>query len=176
MNSNIYKVVHHVLKDDGTFPNNASLPVLIYKQTVNLPESNDKAAAKLESLFQDNGWSNAWRNGIFNYHHYHSNTHEVLGIYNGEVKVMLGGPEGRTALLKKGDIIVIPAGVAHKRLEQTADFKCVGAYPEGIDYDMNYGKPEERPRTDKNIKQVKLPENDPLFGKEGPLFSYWVDQ
>src|SRR5688572_17677187 len=131
------KMVTHVLKDDGTFPNNAQLPVVIYTNAVDLPD--EEPALSLEQIFEANQWGNAWRNGIYDYHHYHSTAHEVLGIYQGTVKVQLGGPGGITKSLKKGDVVIIPAGVAHKNLGASEDFKCVGAYPAGQDYDTKYG-------------------------------------
>jgi uncharacterized protein YjlB len=63
-------------------------------------------------------------------------------------------------------VIIIPAGVAHKNLGSDAKFGCVGAYPEGKEYDMNYGKPEERGITLHNIASVSMPDADPVFGKK----------
>jgi len=166
------KMVEHILKDDGTFPNNDRLPVIIYKSAIDLPDED--AATTLEEIFKVNHWENSWRNGIYDYHHYHSTAHEVLGVYQGQVKVQLGGPSGIVAQLKKGDVVVIPAGVAHKNVGSSEDFKCVGAYPSGQDYDMNYGKSGERPKTDKNIKKVPLPSMDPIFGFDGPLIKSWA--
>jgi uncharacterized protein YjlB len=75
--------------------------------------------------------------------------------------------------LEKGDVLIIPAGTAHKNLGKQNSVKCVGAYPEGMDFDMNYGKPGERPQMDKNIYKVKLPSKDPVFGKHGQLENFW---
>ena len=72
-----------------------------------------------------------------------------------------------------GDVIIIPAGVAHKNLGSSGDFRCVGAYPPGQDWDMNYGKAGERPAADENIANVPLPVADPVFGFEGPLMKNW---
>ena len=69
--------------------------------------------------------------------------------------------------------MIIPAGVAHKNLNGSADFLCVGAYPEGRDYDMNYGRPEERESAIQNIAAVEVPLTDPVFGTEGPLLDCW---
>ena len=71
------------------------------------------------------------------------------------------------------DVLLIPAGVAHKNIGSSTDFKCVGAYPEGRDFDINLGKSGERPGTDKNIRKVPIPKLDPLYGKEGCLSLYW---
>ena len=127
----------------------------------------------MEELFAANDWKNSWRNGINYEHHYHSLVHEVLGVYNGSCDVKLGGEKGIQFILQPYDIIVIPAGVAHKNEGSTFDFKCIGAYPEGKDFDMNYGKPGERPKTDENIAKVKLPKADPVFGVKGQMFQYW---
>ena len=164
------EVIKHIIEDDGTFPNSA-LFILIYKNALNLPEEH--AAKIVEDVFKKNNWSNAWKNGIYDYHHYHSITHEVLGVYQGNTRVQLGGENGMIHLLEKGDIIIIPAGVAHKNIGPDKDFKCVGAYPGGMDYDIKKGKPGERPEADDNIKKVPLPEKDPVYGSDGPLLLNW---
>ncbi|HVW97179.1 MAG TPA: hypothetical protein VHA56_14505 [Mucilaginibacter sp.] len=131
------------LKDDGVFPN-SQLPVLFYEDVLNIPALFP--ATHVKNLFSDNGWSNSWDDGIFTYHHYHSITHEVLGIYKGETTLKLGGE---------------------------SDAGVVGAYPGGMNYDMNYGKPGERPGTDENIKEVPIPETDPVDGLKGSLQKLW---
>lgn len=162
----------HLLGDDDTFPNNESLPLIIYPQALNLPKG--KAASVAESVFQANGWGNSWRNGIYSYHHYHSTAHEVLGIYRGEVTVELGGPNvGIEVEAIAGDVIIIPAGVVHKNLGASSDFACVGAYPPQQNFDMNYGKESERPQADRNIRQVPLPAIDPVYGETGGLINIW---
>lgn len=161
---------HYLLTDDGTFPNNNKLPLLIYHDAV--ISMNDDPVT-YEELFARNHWRNSWRNGIFNYHHYHSDTHEVLGIYGGKARVMFGGPHGIIIDVKQGDVIVIPAGVAHKCVDSSDDLKCVGAYPNGSSYDMNYGKDGERPAADENINKVPTPDLDPVYGDHGPLLEHW---
>lgn len=69
--------------------------------------------------------------------------------------------------------MVIPAGVAHKNLSPANKFKCIGAYPTGQNYAMNYGDPSERPEADFNIKNLPLPVADPVFGEDGPLINLW---
>jgi uncharacterized protein YjlB len=165
------EIIAKKLQDDGLFPNNEKLPLLIYKQAIQL-KSGD--AATVEELFEENQWGNSWRNGIYNYHHYHSKAHEVLGIYQGEAEVQLGGPEGIKVKVQTGDVIIIPAGVSHKNLRASADFACVGAYPPAQTADMNYGQKSERPGVDEHIAKVPLPENDPVYGKNGPLTQQWL--
>jgi uncharacterized protein YjlB len=165
-----YFVEHYFLADDGVYPN-SSLPVLFYKGVLDLPKLF--AAAYVKRLFKKHNWSNSWVYGIFEYHHYHSITHEVLGAIDGETKMKLGGNKGITLTLGKGDVLIIPAGVAHKNLGRESQVKCVGAYPQGMDYDINYGNVGERPAADKNIRMVPMPGQDPVFGKKGGLSLYW---
>jgi uncharacterized protein YjlB len=163
----------YVLKDNGIFPN-SKLPVLLYKNVLDLPVLFP--AAHVENLFKSNLWTNSWKDGIFTYHHYHSITHEVLGAYKGKVRVQLGGEDGTTVTFEKGDVLIIPAGVAHKNLDDENDIACVGAYPDGKSYDMNYGKTGERPLTDMNIEKVPIPEKDPVLGFKGGIEKYWREQ
>lgn len=160
----------HILKDDGTFPN-SHLPVLLYKNVLDFPLFFD--AAYIINLFEKNHWSNAWKSGIFTYHHYHSITHEVIGVYKGKTTLLLGGEKGVTITLEKGDVVIIPAGVAHKNMGQEHDVSCVGAYPKGHKYDINTGKEGERPLADTNIALVALPDRDPILGLKGGTEKYW---
>ncbi|HWQ92680.1 MAG TPA: cupin domain-containing protein [Clostridia bacterium] len=163
-------VVAQELKDDGVFPN-SKLPLVLYREAVSVPGQD--AAAAFEGLFAANGWGGSWRNGIYPYHHYHSTAHEVLGVYRGSAKVQLGGETGVVHEVHPGDVLVIPAGVAHKNLGSSADFGVVGAYPEGQDWDLKHGQPGERPGTDWNIARVALPKADPVYGTAGPLIEKW---
>lgn len=160
----------YVLEDNGTFPN-SHLPVLLYKGVLDLPPLFP--AAHIENLFKSNNWTNSWKNGIYTYQHYHSNTHEVIGVYKGEATIQLGGDKGTKVRIEKGDVLIIPAGVAHRNLDDENAVSCVGAYPDGISYDMNYGQAGERPATDENIRQVPLPERDPVLGLRGGTSRYW---
>lgn len=73
------KPVRYRLKDDGFIPNHPRWPLVIYKNAVRLPDSLDPAAI-FEELFESNGWGNSWRDSIYDYVHYHSRIHEVLGF------------------------------------------------------------------------------------------------
>ena len=166
------QILRYKLEDDGIFPNNARLPLLVYQGVLSLPERN--SAEVIEMTLNDNGWGGSWRNGIYGFHHYHSTAHEVLCCYSGSAEVQLGGEAGVRLAVRKGDVILIPAGIAHKNLGGSSDFSVVGAYPLGTTPDMNYGKPDERPRADHNIDQLHLPKADPILGINGPLFEYWA--
>ena len=165
-----YEVFH--LQDDGVFPN-SHLPALLYKHVLELPDASP--ADHIIQLFHDNDWRNSWKNGIYDYHHYHSNTHEVLAAYEGNTVVLLGGDNGEKILFEKGDVLIIPAGVAHKNLTPENNFSCVGAYPDGKNYNMNYGKKEERDNSLSRILSVPLPLKDPVFGPYGELLNLWEE-
>jgi uncharacterized protein YjlB len=156
----------HSFADDGRFPNSA-LPLLVYRGA--LPPD----AAAMERAFAANGWSNSWRNGIFRYHHFHSIAHEALGIAAGEVRVAFGGPSGREVAVRAGDVVVIPAGVAHRNMGASADLLVVGAYPGGSDYDIRRGDPAEHAVALYAIAAVEVPESDPSAGRDGPLRRLW---
>jgi uncharacterized protein YjlB len=161
-----------LLTENGPYPNNSCLPVLVYKRALLLQPGDDHSA--IRQVFEKNGWSNSWIGGVFDYHHYHSTTHEVLGVFCGVADLQLGGPHGVCVEVLRGDVIIIPAGVAHRCLKCSEDFSVVGAYPEGRDYDMNYGKEGERPAVDENIAKVPLPDKDPVYGEEGLMKESWL--
>jgi len=157
-------------QDDGKIPN-SKYPLLLYRNEI--AESGDKFAEWIENTFNNNNWTNSWRWGVYDFHHYHSNTHEVLGVFQGNAKLLLGGEQGEIFEVKTGDVIVIPAGVGHKCLNHSVDFSVVGAYPAGASADMFKGEPGERPQADMNISKVPIPDTDPLYGREGGLIDIW---
>lgn len=167
------QVHKYFLKDNGLFPNNEHLQVLHYRNILNIPSLFPSGAIK--NLFRKNGWTNNWRNGIYTCDHYHSNTHEAMAVIKGRTTILLGGKGGRKLLIEKGDVLIIPAGVAHKNLGDEKDVICVGGYPEGKDFDMNFGKKGERPGTDQNISNVPIPAMDPVFGTEKGLVTLWKE-
>jgi uncharacterized protein YjlB len=136
-------------------------PLLLYREAISRPTPE-----AFEKLFPRNGWPAAWRNGVFAFHHYHSNSHEVLGVYEGEVTVQFGGDQGVELTAKPGDVVVLPAGTAHKKLAARGELGVVGAYPEGSDPDTRRGVPSGPVR-------IALPASDPVFGAAGPLFEHW---
>ncbi|MEN0054633.1 MAG: cupin domain-containing protein [Mucilaginibacter sp.] len=156
-------------KDDGQIPN-SKYPLLLYRNAFNM--RNDEGAEWLEKQFAANNWTNSWRNGVYSFHHYHSTSHEVLGVYSGSAMLHLGGEQGQKIKVQAGDIIVIPAGVGHKNLGSD-DLGIVGAYPDGRSWDVNKGLPGERPKTDQNIAALPIPLTDPLRGKVNGLTTIW---
>ena len=155
--------------ETADFPNSPQ-PVLLYRAA--LPADAHSAEA-FETLFARHEWPPAWRDGIYDYHHYHSTAHECLGISRGHVRVQLGGPDGPAVNLTAGDVVVIPAGVAHKRLRSSADLEVIGAYPPGQSPDLLRGAPNERPHADKRIARLPVPATDPVRGQAGDLPARW---
>lgn len=165
------QVSSYLLADDGTIPNNSKLPLLVYHRAVSL--SSEDPAAVFEDLFHAHGWTSSWRNGIFSFHHFHSTAHEVLGIYAGTASVRLGGDSGVTLSVEPGDVVVIPAGVGHKKLGASNELGVVGAYPDGQHPDLCRGGEHPHAHHLERVSQVPLPTMDPLYGAEGPLFDHW---
>lgn len=155
--------------DDGTIPN-SKYPLLVYHKAFSA--TGNEGAEWLEQTFAANNWSNSWRNGIYPFHHYHSISHEVLGIYSGSATVHMGGEKGKQLTIEAGDVIVIPAGVGHKNIHSD-NLGVVGAYPDGHEWDIMKGQPGERPQADKNIAAVAFPSHDPLLGKGEGLQKIW---
>jgi uncharacterized protein YjlB len=136
-------------------------PLLIYPEVM-----KDVTPEAIEELFGKNRWPAAWRNGVHPFHHYHSNSHEALGVYAGEVTVRFGGDGGVTVTARPGDVIVLPAGTGHKKLSSRGALGIVGAYPEGSHPDLCLG-------SIRRTASAPLPACDPVYGPGGPLFTYW---
>ena len=138
---------------------NSPLPVVLIRSAL-APKARTKGR-RFREAFRCNGWTGIWTDTIYDYTHFYSNAHEVLGIAEGKVTVLLGGAAGRRFRLKAGDILAIPAGVGHRRLEKPPELKVIGAYPRGQSHFTMKRKGRVVPR-------VKLPETDPFYGPAGP--------
>jgi uncharacterized protein YjlB len=130
-------------------------------------------AAIFEDLFERNGWSDSWRNGVYDYLHYHSRIHEVMGVARGTAVVKFGGRRGRKLRVKPGDVIVLPAGTGHQCLSASKDFLVVGAYPATGKYDVFRASPEEHQKASKTVSKVPPPRRDPVYGSSGALRRLW---
>ena len=153
--------------DDGVIPN-SRLPLLVYRDAV------PADAAGIERVFAANRWPPAWRNGVHPFHHFHSTAHEALGVARGEVSVLFGGPGGEVLTVRAGDVVVVPAGVAHCNQGQSDDLLIVGAYPDnGKGPDLRRGKPAEHDAAAEAVAAVPLPAADPVAGVNGALARLW---
>jgi uncharacterized protein YjlB len=158
-------------KADGRTPNNA-LPLVLYHSCVALNGGLDPAAV-FEELFASHEWGDSWRDGMYDYLHFHTHTHEVLGVAKGRVRAQFGGPSGKTLELKAGDVVVLPAGTGHKRLSASRDLLIVGAYPRTGSYDEPKPADIDYAKAVAAIARVPMPEQDPVYGKRGPVVELW---
>jgi uncharacterized protein YjlB len=150
-----------VCRDDGIIPN-SPLPVLIYRG-----DSGERAA--LEGLFAATAWPVQWAGGIFAFQHYHSTAHEVLGVTGGQAHVQLGGASGDVVTLSRGDIVIIPAGVAHCRLQADSDFEVVGGYPANQpEWDLCRADAALHATAKARIARVPPPPANPVTGADEP--------
>jgi uncharacterized protein YjlB len=159
-----------VFQDDGLVPNNP-LRFLVYKSAIDV--DNGHSEKTMEGLFGASGWGDMWRNGIFDYLHYHATVHEALGIARGHARVRFGGDRGMEFDVAAGDVAILPAGTGHQCLSASPDFSVVGAYPPGAKMHVTLPTPENHPKALKTIPRVKLPKSDPVMGADRPLTRLW---
>jgi uncharacterized protein YjlB len=135
-------------------PNHPRFDVLIYRG-VNAPD--------VRALFAEHGWGGAWTDGVLHFHHFHSTSHEVLGVVAGEATIELGGPQGEAFDVGAGDVLVLPAGTGHRRATARQGFTVVGAYPAGQeDYDL-LREADDAAR--ERIAALPAPDQDPVGGE-----------
>lgn len=147
---------------DGLIPNNPVLPLVCYVQALDVagPSPEQKIIEHLAA----NGWVDAWINGIYPFQHYHATAHEVLGIAKGRALVQFGGPNGPVIEVVAGDVVLIPAGVGHCRLDMSGGLSVVGAYPEGQTADLRRENARDFSDAAECIATVGLPRLDPVTG------------
>jgi uncharacterized protein YjlB len=159
-----------VFPDDGLVPN-SPMPFLVYRRVVDV--ANDQPEETIEKLFRAHGWGDMWRNGVYDYLHYHATVHEALGIARGHARVRFGGNAGKEFEISAGDVAILPAGTGHQCIAASPDFSVVGAYPPVARMHVTLPTPENHANALKTIPQVKLPNTDPVLGADGPLVRLW---
>jgi len=149
----------YYFKPDDSIPNNI-LPVIIHKTESSV--KGDNLADLLEFTFTKNGWTNTWRWGMYDYHHFHSNTFEVVAVFKGNATIQIGGDEGLKLDIEVGDVILLPPGTGHKCLVHSPDFTLIGAYPNGIEPDLHRSYAANKEGIIENIGNVKMYEVEPI--------------
>lgn len=189
-------VEHYLLPEAGISPNNARLPLLVYRAAVRV--GADDPEGDLERAFGANNWGNGFRGDTFPFHHYHSFAHEVVGCARGTARVQFGGPSGPVVEVKAGDAVLIPAGVVHCRIDDTPGYNSVGAYPPGQQPDLCVlsdsdariasGRSDaeglalkvigtrELPAIKASIDRTPLPPTDPIGGHDGAVQALWLSR
>jgi uncharacterized protein YjlB len=162
-----------VFADDGLVPNNP-LPLLVYKAAVDVDNAHPEKT--IEGLFGANGWGDMWRNGVYDYLHYHATVHEALGVARGHARVRFGGDAGKDLEIAAGDVAILPAGTGHQCLAASDDFCVIGAYPPGPKMQITRPTPANYAQALKTIPLVKVPRTDPVMGENGPLVRLWRPQ
>ena len=65
-------------------------------------------------MFGANGWGEMWRNGVYDYLHYHATVHEALGVAAATRGALRRRP--RQNRISAGDVAILPAGTGHQCL------------------------------------------------------------
>ena len=164
------KIETYMLEAGEGMPNNGRFPLVVYRGVL----SGDAATASgCAALFRRNGWQGTWVNGVFAYWHYHLRSHEVLGCVGGSARVGFGGDQGVAADFNAGDVVVIPAGVGHKRLSQQPGFQVVGGYPPGQDSAVTDQGELAMEIAIRESAAVGVPPSDPI-GRTDGLRAIWA--
>ena len=169
-----YQILAH-----GLIPNTAiqNRPVYLYNSVFPM----NSTAGDIESHLRSQGIVQPqWRYTMYNETHFHSNTHEVLCVSTGAARLCFGGEDNPGKVergVKKGDVIILPAGVGHRLLEDlTGDFDMVGSYPVGGPrWDMCYGREGEEEKI-KGIERLKWFDRDPIYGDKGPVVESYQNE
>lgn len=160
------------LAPHGWVPNNARLQVIVYRHAL-APGTQDLAQAFTER-FETNDWPVQWLDGVFDYHHFHSTAHEVLGVFAGTAELIVGGPSGRVLRVHAGDALLLPAGTGHCLLSLAGGFGVAGGYPRGQQWDIR--RDALTPAELRAMQALPFPASDPLYGAQGPLVEHWLAQ
>ncbi|KAL5366688.1 hypothetical protein BJX96DRAFT_180958 [Aspergillus floccosus] len=155
----------------------STLPILHYRDDLPHPRTEETASKFLTA----HTWEKRGVWGAIDIRHFHPNTHECYGVFQGASTLLLGaaGGDGNTAGLKltvyPGDVLVLPAGTAHSSVDSKDDYRYVGVYPRACPRWRNEmgNYPIDLKALRKEIAQVPLPEADPVYGGNGPLCQLW---
>jgi uncharacterized protein YjlB len=164
------RVVARLFAPGEGIPNNPAQPALLLAGVFEGPLDPDDVHA----LVRAHGWGGTWTWSVFPFHHYHPDAYEVLVVAAGSARLLLGGPGGETVPVSAGDVVALPPGTGHCRLDASLDFAVCGSYPPGQeDYETLRADAAPLEQAAARIAVVPAPVTDPLYGSEGPILSAW---
>ncbi|KIK40818.1 hypothetical protein CY34DRAFT_806815 [Suillus luteus UH-Slu-Lm8-n1] len=141
------RVSSHLIPSFNLIPNTSlqNYPLIIYHECF----SPSTSAAVIEAHLRSVGVVEPqWRYTMYSTTHFHSTTHEVLCIASGRARLCFG--------------------VGHRLLQDLdGGFEMIGSYPKGKDWDMCYGREDEKANIEA-IKNLAWFDRDPIYGDEGP--------
>ncbi|CAI0653664.1 unnamed protein product [Colletotrichum noveboracense] len=149
---------------------NSRLPVLHYRDV--LPEPRDEAS--VTDFLTRNRWEKR--------HRAHGDTlasaifTRIATNAMGHSKMLLGKistGQGMEVDVKTGDVIILPAGTAHSSLASSSDYRYIGVYPQDCPKWRNEMGKTPAGEFKTVIKSVEMPEEDPVYGRNGPLNQLW---
>ncbi|KAH6717206.1 hypothetical protein BKA61DRAFT_573262 [Leptodontidium sp. MPI-SDFR-AT-0119] len=165
------QISKHQIPRHNLIPNTSiqKKPLLIYHSCFPMSASATSIEAHLKAV---GVVIPQWRYTLYDITHFHTTTHEVLCVCSGRAKICFGheaNPEKLEVIVEKGDVLIIPAGVGHKLLDDfRSGFELVGSYPRGMHCDMCCGKKSECSKVN-GIAGLPWFEKDPVYGDDGPL-------
>lgn len=160
------------LEPHAWVPNNRCLPLIVYRHAFD-PATRD-LAGQVDQRFAQHGWPVQWHDGVFDYHHFHSTAHEVLGVIAGAAELIVGGPGGRTLRIATGDVLLLPAGTGHCLVAREDAFQVAAGYPQGQQWDIR--RDALTPDELRAMEALPFPACDPVWGERGPLIGRWTPQ
>jgi len=171
------RITSHEIPAFNLIPNTSiqHKPLLIYHSAFQPSSSAATNASAIEAHLNTVGVVTPhWRYTMYSMTHFHSTSHEVLCVAAGKARLCFGAednPKRLEPVVETGDVIVVPAGVGHRLLEDLeGGFTMVGSYPKGKSWDMCYGKEGEEEKV-KRIGDLGWFERDPIYGDKGPVLN-----
>jgi uncharacterized protein YjlB len=159
----------HILTPEGGIPN-SKLPLVLLKGALPAGARDGEGAC---TLFKKNGWGGNWVWGVYDFWHFHTRGHEVLGCVSGRARIGFGGDAGIVAEVAPGDVVLIPAGVGHRCVEASDGFQVAGGYPPGQEGNIVRSGEMDEGRIAAEIAEVKMPGTDPVDGSNEKIVEWW---
>ncbi|KAF5718379.1 cupin domain-containing protein [Fusarium mundagurra] len=140
---------------------NSRLPILVYRDVLPQPRTEETVTRFLTT----HRWEKRGTWGHIAIRHFHPNSHECYG------KIQDG--KGVEVPVRAGDVVLLPAGTAHSSLESSSTYRYIGVYPKGCPKWRNEMGKKSSSLFQDTIDKVDMPEDDPVYGPDGPLPTLW---